>query len=71
MIYSAETIIYDLSRVPAETRDQILASPKFLRWFSQKPDQMLQVNSSAKTIKGNKYGFKTAILYLSSATQRH
>ena len=66
-IYSADTIIYDLSRVPAETRAQILASPKFIKWFSEKPADMLQVDSSAKTIKGNKYGFKTAILYLSSA----
>jgi hypothetical protein len=65
--YSADTLIFDLSKVPAETREQILATPKFLKWFSQKPKTMLQVDTSAKTIKGNKLGFKTAILYLSSA----
>jgi hypothetical protein len=64
MKHSAKTVIYDLSRIDPETRAAILASPKYLKWFSQKPDAMLRLDGSTKVIKGNKLGFKTAILYL-------
>ena len=68
MKYSAETIIYDLSRIAPDTRAQILASPKYLKWFSQKPDAMLRLDGSVKVIKGNKLGYRTAILYLAPYT---
>ena len=68
MKYSAETIIYDISRIAPETRAAILSSPKFLKWFSQKPDAMLRLDGSTKVIKGNKLGFRTAILYLAPYT---
>jgi len=66
--FSTSTIIYDLSRIAPETRDAILASPKYTKWFSQKPDAMLRLDGSTKVIKGNKLGFKTAILYLAPYT---
>jgi len=68
MKYSAETIIYNLDRIDPATRAAILASPKYLKWFSQKPDAMLRLDGSTKVIKGNKLGFRTAILYLAPYT---
>ena len=68
MKYSAETVIYNLDRIDPATRAAILASPKYLKWFSQKPDAMLRLDGSTKVIKGNKLGFKTAILYLAPAS---
>ena len=64
MKYSASTIIYNLDRIDPVTREQILNSPKLLRWFSKKPAAMLRLDGSTKVIKGNKLGFRTAILYL-------
>lgn len=60
-------IIYDLSRVPAATRAAILNSPKWRALFSKKPDSLLTISHDAKTVKGEKMGFLTAILYLSAA----
>ena len=60
-------IIYDLSKLSPELRSQILLSPKFYDWFTRKPEQMLGIGADAKTIKGLKKGFKTAILYLAPA----
>lgn len=59
------TIIYNLSKVNPALVAQIHASPKFMKWFSEKPDQMLRLDGSTKVIKGNKLGYRTAILYLS------
>jgi hypothetical protein len=60
-------IIYNLSKVNPAIVAQIHASPKFSKWFSEKPDQMLRLDGSTKVIKGNKLGYRTAILYLSPA----
>lgn len=60
-------MIYDLSRVPRETREQIEQSAHWRKFFSEKPKAMLRLDGNAKTIKGNKKGFKTAILYLTPA----
>lgn len=59
------SIIYDLSKVNPDVVAQIHASPKYTKWFSEKPDQMLRLDGSTKVIKGNKLGYRTAILYLS------
>ena len=67
MRYSAQTIIYDLSRLAPHTRALILKTPKFRKWFSQKPDSMLRLDGSTKVVKGNKLGYRTAILYLAPA----
>jgi hypothetical protein len=60
-------IIYDLSKLAPDTQALILSSKKFTKWFSAKPDAMLRLDGSVKVIKGNKLGYKTAILYLAPA----
>lgn len=60
-------IIYDLSRLAPDTRALIENSPKFRKWFSEKPDSMLRLDGSTKVIKGNRLGYRTAILYLAPA----
>lgn len=68
MKHTAKTIIYNLDRIAPNTRAAILASPKFRKWFSEKPDAMLRLDGSVKVIKGNKLGYRTAILYLAPYT---
>jgi hypothetical protein len=58
---------YDLSKLPAKTREQILSSPKWIKLFSAFPTKLLGVGGDAKTVKGEKFGFVTAILYLTPA----
>jgi hypothetical protein len=60
-------MIYDLSKLSADLRNEIEASPKWRALFSKKPDSMLRLDGNAKTVKGNKHGFKTAILYMAPA----
>ena len=60
-------IIYDLSKVPADVVAQIHASPKFTKWFSEFPTKLLNIDNP-KTVKGQKYGVRTAVLYLSPAS---
>lgn len=60
-------MIYDLSKLPRETREQIEASARWRKFFNAKPKSMLRLDGNAKTVKGNKKGFKTAILYLTPA----
>jgi len=57
-------LIYDLTDIPADVRDQIHNSPKYTKWFSEKPSRLLGIASDAKTIKGLKYEVLTGILYL-------
>lgn len=59
-------LIYDLSKVPADVVAQINASPKFTKWFSEFPTKLLNIDNP-KTVKGEKYGIRTAVLYLSPA----
>ena len=61
------TIIYNLSKLSADIRAQIENTPKYTALFSKKPDDMLRLDGNAKTIKGQKKGFKTAILYMAPA----
>ncbi len=60
-------MIYDLSKLSPELREEIESSPKWRALFSKKPDSMLRLDGNAKTVKGNKKGFKTAILYMAPA----
>lgn len=60
-------MLFNLSKLPAETRDQIEASPRWRRLFSEKPRKLLAVGTDAKTIKGVKQNVMTAILYLTPA----
>lgn len=56
----------DLSglKLPTTVRAEIDRSPSF---FSAWPAQILRLDGNAKTVKGNKKGFATAILYLTPA----
>lgn len=60
-------IIYDLSKLSPALRQEIETSPKWAALFSKKPDTMLRLDGNAKTIKGRKKGFRTAILYMAPA----
>ena len=59
--------MFDLSALSADLRTEIESSPKWVKFFSSKPKQLLGVDSNAKTVKGQAMGFFTAILYLSPA----
>lgn len=58
---------YDLSKLSPALKSEIENSAQWRRFFSQKPDKMLTVSADAKTVKGEKKGFLTGILYLVSA----
>lgn len=58
------SIIYDLSKLPNDVREQILDSDKFTKWFSVKPSKLLSIGKDAKTVKGEKYNVLTGIQYL-------
>lgn len=60
-------MIYNLSKLSPELRHEIESSPKWSALFAKKPDTMLRLDGNAKTVKGNKKGFKTAILYMAPA----
>ena len=60
-------MIFDLSALPEETRIQIESSAKYRKLFSRKPKRLLAIDGNAKTVKGQKKGFMTAILYLTPA----
>lgn len=58
------SIIYNLSALPANVRAAIVDDAKLTSLFSRKPDKMLSIGADAKTVKGGKKGFITAIMYL-------
>lgn len=58
------SIIYDLSKVPQDVVNQIHASPKYTKWFSEFPDKLFNRDNNAKTVKGLKQGVSTLVLYL-------
>jgi hypothetical protein len=57
-------MLYNLAKLAPEIRLQIETSPKLVTLFSKFPDKLLTVNGDAKTSKGEKLGYRTAILYL-------
>lgn len=68
MVEGNADMIYDLTKVPAEVRKQIESTAKYRKMFSEFPDKLLAIDTNAKTIKGQKKGFATAILYLTPAS---
>lgn len=60
-------LAYDISALSIEIQLQILGSEHNRSLFSRFPDKLLGIDTNAKTIKGEKYGIKTAILYLMPA----
>jgi len=62
-------LAYDISALSLDIQLQILGSEHNRSLFSRFPDKLLGIDTNAKTIKGEKYGIKTAILYLMPAEQ--
>ena len=61
------TLAFDISGLDFAIQVQILSSEKNRSLFSRFPEKLLGIDTNAKTIKGEKYGIKTAILYLMPA----
>jgi hypothetical protein len=61
------TLAYDISSLALDIQLQILGSDHNRSLFSRFPEKLLGIDTNAKTIKGEKYGIKTAILYLMPA----
>lgn len=62
-------LAYDISALSIEIQLQIIGNDHNRSLFSRFPDKLLGIDTNAKTIKGEKYGIKTAILYLMPAEQ--
>ena len=60
-------IKYDLSKLSVSIRNEIENDKKLSAFFSKAPETMLTVSADAKTVKGEKKGFLTGILYLISS----
>lgn len=58
------TLAFDISGLSLELQNQILRNPKNVALFQRFPEKLLGLDTNAKTVKGEKYGIKTAILYL-------
>jgi hypothetical protein len=63
------SLAYDISALSLDIQLQILGSDFNRSLFSRLPEKLLGIDTNAKTIKGEKYGIKTAILYLMPAMQ--
>lgn len=61
------TLAFDISGLSLDIQLQILGSEQNRSLFSRFPEKLLGIDTNAKTIKGAKYGIKTAILYLMPA----
>jgi hypothetical protein len=62
-------LAYDISALSLDIQLQILGNEQNRSLFSRLPEKLLGIDTNAKTIKGEKYGIKTAILYLMPAMQ--
>jgi hypothetical protein len=60
-------LAFDISGLSIDIQLQILGSEANRSLFSRFPEKLLGIDTNAKTIKGEKYGIKTAILYLMPA----
>lgn len=63
------TLVFDISALSIDIQLQILGNEQNRSLFSRFPEKLLGIDTNAKTIKGEKYGIKTAILYLMPAMQ--
>jgi len=63
------SLAYDISDLSLDIQLQILGSDQNRSLFSRLPEKLLGIDTNAKTVKGEKYGVKTAILYLMPAMQ--
>lgn len=63
------TLAFDISGLSIDIQLQILGNANNRSLFARLPEKLLGIDTNAKTIKGEKYGIKTAILYLMPAKQ--
>ena len=63
------TLAFDISGLSIAIQLQILGSEANRSLFARLPEKLLGIDTNAKTIKGEKYNIKTAILYLMPAKQ--
>lgn len=64
LMQTQSSLAYDISGLSPALQAQILGDSKNVSLFSRYPDKLLGLDTNAKTVKGEKYGIKTAILYL-------
>jgi len=57
-------MLFDLSKLPDNIREQILTNPKYTNMFNEFPKKLLGFSTDHKTSKGLKKGVLTGILYL-------
>jgi hypothetical protein len=62
-------LAYDISALSLDIQLQILGNDHNRSLFARLPEKLLGIDTNAKTIKGEKYGIKTAILYFMPAAQ--
>jgi hypothetical protein len=67
--FGDSALAYDISALSLDIQLQILGNDQNRSLFSRFPEKLLGIDTNAKTIKGEKYGIKTAILYLMPAAQ--
>lgn len=67
LMQTQTTLAYDISGLSPAIQAQILGDSKNRSLFMRFPDKLLGLDTNAKTIKGERYGIKTAILYLMPA----
>lgn len=67
LMQTKSTLAYDISRLAPELQAQILGDSRNVSLFQRFPDKLLGLDTNAKTVKGERYGVKTAILYLMPA----
>jgi hypothetical protein len=63
------SLAFDISALSLDIQMQILGNDHNRSLFSRLPEKLLGIDTNAKTIKGEKYNIKTAILYLMPAKQ--
>lgn len=67
LMQTKTTLAFDITGLSLEIQAQILGDSRNVSLFSRLPDKLLGLDTNAKTIKGERYGIKTAILYLMPA----
>ena len=63
------SLAFDISALSLDIQLQILGNDFNRSLFSRLPEKLLGIDTNAKTIKGEKYNIKTAILYFMPAKQ--
>ena len=67
LMQTKTTLAFDISGLSLAIQAQILGDSKNRSLFMRLPEKLLGLDTNAKTIKGERYGIKTAILYLMPA----